>query len=105
MWLTNPSSTTDQPIMILRPRRTGAPATHPQEVGQQLQGLGGGVVNVPPVVRRHPGRALFRRPVVQEVGQQLGGPTRPVQALVDEVGKRRGIQEHLIREVGGMTGL
>lgn len=78
-------------------------ATHAQEVGQQLQDLGGRVVNVAPVVRRHPGGTLFRRPVVQEVGEQLGGPPRPLQTLVDEGGEQRVLQQGLVGEREGVT--
>lgn len=47
--------------------------TYAKKVGEQLQGLGRGIVNIPPVVGWHAGRPLLRGPIVQEVGQQLGG--------------------------------
>lgn len=52
--------------------------THAQEVGEQLQDVGGGVVNVSPVVGGHAGGAVLRGPVVQEVGELLGRPPRAV---------------------------
>lgn len=68
--------------------------TYTEEFGEKLQALGGGVVNIPPVVGRHPGQAILWRPVVKEVGQLLGRPHCAAELLVDGSGK------HWIRKQG-----
>ena len=70
--------------------------THAQEVGEQLQDVGGGVVNVSPVVGGHAGGAVLRGPVVQEVGELLGRPPRAVEALIQHSGKHRIPQQRLM---------
>lgn len=52
-------------------------------------------------MRGHPGRTLVRRPVVEEVVQQLGVPAGPVQTLVDEGGEDRVLQQNLVGKRGG----
>lgn len=77
-------------------KRTDKRITYAKEAGEKLQGLGCGVVNVPPVVGRHAGRTILWRPVVQEVGQQLGCPPRVGQTLVQSSSKQRVRQQILI---------
>lgn len=76
--------------------RTGKGGTYAEEAGEELQGLGCGVVNVAPVVGGHAGRTLLRRPVVEEVGQQLGRPPRAVETLVEKSGELWIRQQSLI---------
>ena len=45
--------------------------TYTEEVGEKLQDLGRGVVNIAPVIGWHARWTVLRRPIVQEVGQQL----------------------------------
>lgn len=75
--------------------------TYTKEVGEELQGLGRGVVHVPPIVGRHAGRPVLRGPVVQEVGQQLSGQSGAVEALVENSSERRVLQQDLSQIRGG----
>lgn len=70
--------------------------TYTKEVGEELGCLGRGVVNIPPVVGWHAGGAVLRRPVVQEVSQQLGSPSRAVETLVEKSSKHWILQQSLI---------
>lgn len=70
--------------------------TYTEDVGEELDCLCRGVVNVPPVVGWHPSGAVLRRPVVQEVGQQLGCPSRAVETLVEKSSKHWILQQSLI---------
>lgn len=54
-------------------KTTDEGVTYAKEIGEQLQGLGRNIVNIPPVVGWHASRPLLWFPVVQEVGQQRGG--------------------------------
>lgn len=75
--------------------------TYTEEVGEELQSLGRGVVHIPPIVGRHAGRPVLRGPVVQEVGQQLGGQSGAVEALVEKSSERRVRQQDLSQIRGG----
>ena len=69
--------------------------TYAEEVGEGLQDCGCGVESIPPVGGRHAGRTVLRGPVVQEVGEQLGRPSRAVEALVEDGGEERVCQQRL----------
>lgn len=73
-------------------KRTDQRITYTKEVGEKLQGSGRGVVNIPPIVGWHAGWTVLWRPVVQEVGQQLGCPPCAVETLVENS------SEHWIRQ-------
>lgn len=69
--------------------------TYTKEVGEELQGLGRGVVHISPIIGRHAGRPVLWGPVVEEVGQQLSGQSGAVEALVENSSERRVRQQDL----------
>lgn len=72
--------------------------TYSKKVGEKLDDLGSGIVNVPPVVGRHAGWSILWRPVVEEVGQLLGRPSCAVERLAEGGGKHWVRQQNLVEK-------
>ena len=70
--------------------------TYTEKVGEKLQDPCSGVVSTSPVIGWHAWWTILWRPVVQEVGQQVGCPLCAVETLVEESSKHWIRQQSLI---------
>lgn len=70
--------------------------TYTKEIGEKLQDLSSGVVNIPPVIGWHARWTILGRPIVQEVGQLLNGQSCAIEMLVEDSSKHWVRQQSLI---------